>query len=468
MQIGLSFLFFLSIMTLAGYFAVKKSSASTDDYLLAGRNVSAIPMALSALASKISGFMFIGMLGYIYKVGFSSIWFLVAWIFSDWVIWRFFYAKIREKSETENITTVTAFAASCIKPRDDSNHRNTYFLKVLAVIVIIFMGVYAAAQLSAGAKALESVLSISYNLNVIMAAVLIAAYCFAGGIRASIWTDTVQAVLMFLSMIFLAFVAVFKCGGIQNLFNSLGAIDLNLVHWIPDDLSFGFVIFLLGRIANGFALLGQPHIVVRAMLIKDLKSFRVAELTYFIYYIVFCIALFFVALAARVILPDLINSDPELALLSLSNELLPQILIGLILAGVFYSTISTADSQILSCTAGISQDLFPSIKDKYWTNKIITLGILLFTTILALMSNESVFSLTMFGWVSLGVVFAPLILLKIIDIKLESKIIIISSLLSLIISLFWGASPWHHSVNEVLIGFVTFLIFSFSLNKIFK
>ena len=168
------------------------------------------------------------------------------------------------------------------------------------------------------------------------------------------------------------------------------------------------------------------------------------------------------------ILPDLINSDPELALLSLSNELLPQILIGLILAGVFSSTISTADSQILSCTAGISQDLFPSIKDKYWTNKIITLGILLFTTILALMSNESVFSLTMFGWVSLGVVFAPLILLKIIDIKLESKIIIISSLLSLIISLFWGASPWHHSVNEVLIGFVTFLIFSFSLNKIFK
>ena len=37
--------------------------------------------------------------------------------------------------------------------------------------------------------------------------------------------------------------------------------------------------------------------------------------------------------------------------------LLPEFYVGLVLAGLFAATMSTADSQILSCTAAITRDL---------------------------------------------------------------------------------------------------------------
>ncbi|NQY80080.1 MAG: sodium/proline symporter [Candidatus Caenarcaniphilales bacterium] len=453
MAIFISFFLFFILMMVVGLLASFKSEANTEDYLLAGRNVGAFPMALSAVASKVSGFMFIGMLGYVYVQGFSSVWFLIAWIFSDWVTWKMFYKPIREISEKENVSTITSF---CIT--DTETKSGKYFLRFLSLVIVIFMGVYAAAQLSAGAKALESVLSINYSLSVIAAGVLIALYCFAGGIRASIWTDSVQSIIMLVAMLCLAFVAVSGLGGFNNMEAALADQGTDLVQWIPEDLKFGFVIFLLGRIANGFALLGQPHIVVRSMLIKDLESFKLAEKVYFIYYIAFCAAMFLVALSARVILPDLINSDPEMALLELSKSQLPNYLIGLILAGVFSSTISTADSQILSCTASITQDLFTKFKNNYWFNKIVTLLILIFVTVLALISNESVFSLTMFGWVSLGVVFAPLICLKVFNYSLANISSIFISFVSLTVALFWSKSSFHGSLNEVFVGFACFFM----------
>lgn len=455
MAIFISFFLFFILMMLVGLLASLKAEANTDDYLLAGRNVGAFPMALSAAASKISGFMFIGMLGYVYVQGFSSVWFLITWIFSDWLIWKVFYKSIREISEKENISTITSF---CIT--DTKSNTGKYFLRFLALVIIIFMGVYAAAQLSAGAKALEAVLEMNYSLSVIIAAVLIALYCFSGGIRASIWTDSVQAIIMLAAILCLAFVAVNSIGGFNNIKIALAEQGANLVEWIPRDLKFGFLIFILGRVANGFALLGQPHIVVRSMLIRDLESFKLAEKVYFMYYIVFCAAMFLVALSARVILPDLINSDPEMALLELSKSQLPNYLIGLILAGVFSSTISTADSQILSCTASITQDLFTKFKNNYWFNKIVTLLILVFVTVLALISNESVFSLTMFGWVSLGVVFAPLIFLRVFKYSLTNISSIFICFISLTVALIWSKSSWHSSLNEVFVGFACFFILS--------
>ena len=440
-------------MLLVGLFAAFKAEDNTEDYLLAGRNVSAVPMALSAVASKVSGFMFIGMLGYTYVHGFSSVWYLVAWTVSDWFIWKFLYKSLRETSEKESIATITAL---CVP--DKQSKTGEYFLKFLAVAIVIFMGVYAAAQLSAGAKALESVLDINYSYSVLIAALLIALYCFSGGIRASIWTDSVQAVIMLFAIILLAIVSITSIGGFDNLVNLLTEQDVALTKWVPQDLKFGFLIFLIGQIANGFAVLGQPHVVVRSMLIKDIESFRLAEKIYFTYYISFCAAMFLVALSSRVIIPDLLNSDPELALLELSKAKLPHYLIGLILAGVFSSTISTADSQILSCTASLTQDLFTRLKNNYWFNKLVTLSVLLLVTGLALISNSSVFSLTMFGWVSLGVVFAPLILLKLLKFPLSNLGAILICSVSLLSTLIWAQSSFKSSLNEVFIGFFVFTL----------
>ena len=69
-----------------------------------------------------------------------------------------------------------------------------------------------------------------------------------------------------------------------------------------------------------------------------------------------------VGLSARVLLPELASADQELALPVLATQLLPSIFVGGILAGLFSATISTADSQVLSCSAALTQDINPAWK----------------------------------------------------------------------------------------------------------
>lgn len=85
-------------------------------------------------------------------------------------------------------------------------------------------------------------------------------------------------------------------------------------------------------------------------------------------------------LSARVLLPGLIDGgDPELALPQMATELLPTLLVGIILAGIFAAVISTADSQILSCSAALTQDLFPVMSNSY---KLVKVGTLIVTGII--------------------------------------------------------------------------------------
>ena len=133
----------------------------------------------------------------------------------------------------------------------------------------MFLSVYAAAQLTAGSKALHVMLGWPINTSILIGAVIVLAYSFSGGIRASIWTDVVQSIIMLISMSGLLVVAIWTIGGLTALFHQLNAIQPNLTSLIPSNLTFGFLPYLAGWIAFGLGVIGQPHIVVRPMAISS-------------------------------------------------------------------------------------------------------------------------------------------------------------------------------------------------------
>ncbi|MDA9763829.1 hypothetical protein N9C83_00540 [Opitutales bacterium] len=60
------FIFFLAVFAGIGLWSNKKRTSAGNDYLLAGQTVNPLLTALSAAATKYSGYMFIGLIGYIY------------------------------------------------------------------------------------------------------------------------------------------------------------------------------------------------------------------------------------------------------------------------------------------------------------------------------------------------------------------------------------------------------------------
>ncbi|MDY6804691.1 MAG: sodium/proline symporter, partial [Cyanobacteriota bacterium] len=368
-MIAITFIVFLLVFTFIGIYSATQKQNTTTDYLLASRSVNPWVTALSAMATGQSGLLFIGNVGFAYKIGVSAIWIPVAWAVGDYLAWWFVFKRLRVLSEETASDTVSSFLGG-----DQTRGRGIIIIS--ALITIAFLGSYAAAQLVAGSKALNAVFGWNYQLGIIVGAVVVVIYCFSGGIRASLWTDSVQAILMIGSLVLLCGVAIVACGGLGELWVKLNEIDPTLTEWIPSDKQWGFLPYCLGWVVAGFGAVGQPHILVRGMAIDSADNMAMARNIKFVCAQITSAAAFGVGLTARVLLPELMtSSDPELALPYLSLELLPAILVGLMLAGLFAATISTADSQILSCSAALTQDLVPSAAKSYKMAKIGTLAV---------------------------------------------------------------------------------------------
>ncbi|MDJ0536716.1 MAG: sodium/proline symporter [Xenococcaceae cyanobacterium MO_207.B15] len=455
LAIALSFIAFLLLFTGVGIYSASFHKNTTTDYLLASRNVNPWLTGLSAFATAHSGGMFISTIGWTYQVGISSVWLLVGWFLGDYLAWFFVHKPLRIVSEETSSETIGAFLAQ--KPKE-----NRSIAVVSAFITIAFLGAYAAAQFLAGSKALHVIFGWNYNWGIILGAVIVVTYCFSGGIRASIWTDALQSVLMMVAMILLLVIAVAACGGLGGLWQQLGAIDPTLIDPIPQGLQYGFGLFMLSWLVAGVGVVGQPHIMVRAMVLDNAEHIGITRNIYAISYLIFSTAAVIVGLSARVLLPGLINGgDPELALPQMAIALLPALLIGVILAGIFSAVVSTADSQILSCSAALTQDLFPKMAHSY---KLVKVGTLIVTAIImaiALTSNKNMFALGVFAWSALASGLGPILMLRVWRLPVNSTVGVTMMLVGIATAAIWnGVLKLSGSIYEVLPGMVAgFLVY---------
>ena len=116
--------------------------------------------------------------------------------------------------------------------------------KLAAVLSVLFLAVYAAAQLTSGGKALYVMLGWSEVIGILIGFVLVVAYCYAGGIRASIWTDAAQSSVMIIGSSLLCYVALGEVGGFSGLHNGLEGQNANLTSIVPADLNFGVSLWI--------------------------------------------------------------------------------------------------------------------------------------------------------------------------------------------------------------------------------
>ena len=459
-MIILSFGCFLLLFVIIGLLSTLKSRNTSADYLLAGHSVPPWLVSLSAVATNNSGYMFVGMIGYTYTVGISSIWLMTGWIFGDFIASLFIHKHLRIQTQKEN---VLSFAGTLSKWHGE-NYTKLRFIG--GIITILFLGTYAAAQLNAGSKALHVLFGLDYSAGAIIGAVMVLLYCFAGGIRASIWTDAAQSFVMIIAMAVLVFISVSQLGGIDNFVGKLSNISSGYMSVVPPDIPFGAGVgtslFIIGWMFAGFGVVGQPHIMVRFMAMDNPDNMNRVRFYYYSWYTIFFALTICAGLAARVILPEVSQFDAELALPNLALELLPEILVGLVLAGIFAATMSTADSQLLSCSAAITRDLTSGKKQPYIITKLATVFVTLVALSIALLGSESVFALVLVAWSVLSCAFAPLMTIYALG-KQPSEQTAIAMMLTGVATVFiWRHLGFNEHFYEVapgiIAGFVPYII----------
>lgn len=456
---GACLLLFVAI----GLFSATKSEKTSDDYLLAGCTIKPWLAALSAVATNNSGYMFVGMIGYTYAMGLSSSWLMFGWLTGDYCASVLTARPLREATERRKALSFVEILARW--------HGHEYkTLRIIgAVITIIFLCTYAAAQLNAGSKALHVLFGWNYAAGAIIGSIMVLLYCWAGGIRASIWTDAAQSIVMIFAMGLLLFTAISTAGGIEIFWEKLDNISPHYLDWFPADLPLGAAgpfLFVLGWLGGGFGVAGQPHIMVRYMTVSDSSQFKQVRYYYYAWFAAFYAMTIGAGLAARLLLPETTSFDAELALPTLAQQLLPDILVGLILAGLFAATMSTADSQILVCSASITRDLFPNKKCSYAITKMATLCVTILALGIALAGNESVFQLVLVAWALLASAFAPLLTIYALGGKPSERLAVAIMAIGIGAMLLWRQWGVDSIIYEVVPGMAAgFIVYGLACAK---
>jgi len=451
----LSFVFCLLIFLFAGAIASYWSKKSEKDYLLGGASFPHWVVGLSTGATGNSGFILVASVGLGYTLGFGAFLYVIGFFIGELIFWNFFATRIlqaRLGSGSSSVPELISFGVQG-KPGIRS---------ILAFLTFIFIGVYFVAQVVAAAKIVESMFGFPLIYGSSLTVVLILLYCTYGGLRASIWTDIVQAVLILFLTTTACITALVKVGWFGGMSRELAEIDVSLLSLSMFSEAHFSVLYLLGSIFLGFGFtLSSPHLTIRLMAAKSALEVRKAKWSYFGFLYSTWGAMTLFGITCRILMPEL--GDPEQGLPVYVTTFFPEVFIGIALAGMFSTIASTADSQLLACSSALSHDLLADFNKKVSPHKkmnhyyLSTLFVGLVGLFFALADLATVFDLVVFSTAILTSTVGAAMIIRVTSFKVSSGILMFSMSIGMCIALLWRYFGWHVFLSDAAPGLISAL-----------
>jgi solute:Na+ symporter, SSS family len=209
-------LVYLFITTLLGYIGFKQTKSS-QDYLVGGRQIHPMIMALSYGATFISTSAIIGFGGAAGQLGMGLLWLTFLNIFVGiFVAFVLFGKRTRKMGHNLNAHTFPELLGL----RYDSR-----FIQGFAgFIIFLFMPIYAAAVIKGGADFVQTYFKIPFEMALLFFVAIVAIYVWMGGMKGVMYTDAFQGAVMFVGMVFLLIFTYSKLGGVVPAHNQLTAL----------------------------------------------------------------------------------------------------------------------------------------------------------------------------------------------------------------------------------------------------
>ena len=402
------FSFYLLLITGLAIWS-SKGSSDTAGFFIAGKKLPFWVVAFSANATGESGWLLLGLTGMAYSVGVHALWVVLGEMIGISLCWFLIARRLKIDCDRYDAITVADYLESRFQ---DGRH----ILRLISVVIIVVMVlIYVAAQMIAAGKAFSDFMQITYVHGVILGAVVTSLYTVVGGYKAVAYTDVLQGILMLLALIILPVVAFNEAGGVAAVMQGLGDADPVLVSFLGEQgWSLAGLIAVASFLAIGIPFLGVPQVLVRFMSINDAAEIKKAAAISIACLFVFLFGAILIGLAGRVLFPGL--TDPELIMPTLSRELFPPVITGLLVVVLLAAIMSTVDSLLILLSSAITRDLVqkilrPNIPDRQLARigRITTFVIGAGALAIALTENRAIFWLVLFSWSGLGATFGPVI-----------------------------------------------------------
>lgn len=352
------FVVYMLAMLGVGFYFLKKNK-STDDYYVGGRQMSSWHIGLSVVATDVGGGFSIGLGGLGFVMGLSGSWMLFTGLIGAWLAAVFLIPKISRLSRRHRWLTF---------PQIFEHFYNGRVALLAGIISAIgYMG-FTASQILAGAKlAAASFEGLNLQTALLVMGIIAVVYTVMGGMKAVIYTDTIQWIILMGGLIFIGIPLGYQAiGGWEQVKATLAPEMLSLqnirwqtfVNWAVTIIPIWFV---------GMTLYQRIYAT---------RSAREARKAWFIAglfeYPVMAFMGVLLGLFARVGYEQGLFAsmgfdaatplDPEMGLPMLLRQVLPVGLMGLMLSAYFSAIMSTADSCLMASSGNVLTDIL----ERFW------------------------------------------------------------------------------------------------------
>jgi len=348
---------YLIAMLGVGFYFMKKNT-TTDDYYVGGRKLSSLHIGLSVVATDVGGGFSIGLGGLGFAMGISGSWLLFTGLIGAWLSGVFLIPRVSDLARKNGFLSFPQFLEFVFDKR----------VALLAGLIsaIGYIG-FTSSQFLAGAKLASSTFSnLTLNQALLIMGIVAVIYTVLGGLKAVIYTDTVQWIILMAGLVFVGLpFAYIKIGGIEVIratlapsFLSLGSITWQkLVNWMFTIIPIWFI---------GMTLYQRIYAA------KDTKT---AQKGWFIAglfeYPLMAFIGVLLGMFARVALDNgllpgysLTNLDAEMGLPVLLRTIIPVGFLGIVLSAYFSAIMSTADSCLMAASGNILTDVLKKHNSK--------------------------------------------------------------------------------------------------------
>lgn len=316
-----------------------RQTRTEDDFLVAGRSIGAVVGGATLAATQLSSGTVVGTIGFHYMSGVS--W---AWIWPGmWIGWVVAAVWVAPKLRAFGGVTVPDYIAA--------RYNSEAARVVSAVLIVIAYTVYLSAQYTAGGIIFQALFRWPFFAGVLLVALMTLVYTWMGGMRSSVYTDFVQALVMVLAFCVAVPLLLYRVGGFDFMGRLLTGLDLRLTGWY-----FGFGEVTVFALAFALSAATAPYQIARIYAMRDVATVRLAIGIAFVFQAIIASVALIAGLGIRALFPVL--PTPDLASSILALQVLTPLAGSLLLAGALSAIMSTCDSIMIISAAGLSHDLY--------------------------------------------------------------------------------------------------------------
>lgn len=356
-------LYMTGVLGIGVYFF--KRNKNRDDYFVGGRSMTPGHVGLSVVATDVGGGFSIGLGGLGYVMGLSGTWLLFTGLVGAWLSAVLIIPRIKQLDRQHGMLTYPDFLRF--------RYGSTVALTAAIISGIGYLG-FTGAQVLAGAKLFSAaildgpVMGVdALTFSIVLIGGIILLYTVLGGLKAVIYTDTIQWIILLSGLIFLAIpFAIMKIGGFQALIDQLpdGHFSLTNVSWAT------FVNWMVTIMPIWLIAMTLYQRMFACGSTKDArKAWYIAGI--FEYPIMAFVGVF-LGMCSRLLFPEV---DPEMGVPLLIRHVLPIVAKGIVLASYFSAIMSTADSCLMASSGNVVNDILErTIPEKLTERKLMKLS----------------------------------------------------------------------------------------------